>query len=721
MAFKFYLDGQLTDQPVNDKELSTSITRNNETFGLVITQDVELIYNGNNDPEIGTISGYTYLKNLFDNGSCYEATIQIFDETEGTNTVFLYEGVVKVPSIEIDLQMVNLKTKVQDNSFYAYINNNKRIKYNLSSLFTKNRLPITPVTQTRVKMFNTLDGTYDPGVGYNGVSVYDAFTYLVGALSDNKVGFYSAYLKTEPILYLFTGEALVDDTAESEIEVSFEQLYNEVKKAKNIGFFIDITNRQNPVLRLEDVNTLYGSSNVYHFDDIKEMNTRVKIDNIYGTIRVGVNNEIGGPDPVYSFPSGISYLGYNEEVYVPLGQCNIDNELELINDFKVTTNQISYQIFGAATTDLTEIFMIECEYDDIALQYQARQYESWVNTVDYYYNKGFSNPDKMLVQNSNYQSNTINTLTIGTLGFRAELGQGQYIGSSDPGSPFFVPYTIQPIVFTDETTGINYDGSGNYDNTTGIYICSVDGLYSFNAEVRMDGYNFHSCANGFFLQIFSSPIYAAGTYQTSVEQSFNVTLKLKVYTDSTLSTLITETVQKTNIRNGTWFISNNIVTNLSVGNAVICDIETSASLYCGGVLTNSLGANVGVLPVPTLVDLIQVPGWSFTQFFSGCSFPNPKPDATMSDTSYFECNGSPDGSGLTFGFSDPQLFKNKEYEFQYYISQGDFEAIKNNPTGLITFEKDNITRFGWIDVMKRNDWTGLTNIKLVSQNASITQ
>lgn len=48
MPFKFYIDNQLTDQPMNDSELITSIRRESSLQGLLITQDGELKWNGNN-------------------------------------------------------------------------------------------------------------------------------------------------------------------------------------------------------------------------------------------------------------------------------------------------------------------------------------------------------------------------------------------------------------------------------------------------------------------------------------------------------------------------------------------------------------------------------------------------------------------------------------------------------------------------------------------------
>ncbi len=41
--------------------------------------------------------------------------------------------------------------------------------------------------------------------------------------------------------------------------------------------------------------------------------------------------------------------------------------------------------------------------------------------------------------------------------------------------------------------------------------------------------------------------------------------------------------------------------------------------------------------------------------------------------------------------------------------------------GGFIFEKDGIERVGWIESMKRDDWTGITQITLVTNNATTTQ
>jgi len=84
------------------------------------------------------------------------------------------------------------------------------------------------------------------------------------------------------------------------------------------------------------------------------------------------------------------------------------------------------------------------------------------------------------------------------------------------------------------------------------------------------------------------------------------------------------------------------------------------------------------------------------------------------------CTGTPT-SGITITVPNQGTFESYEYSFDYDISQSDWLNIVSQPTTLFIFEKDNQRRIGWIDTMKRNDWTGLTQIKLVTNNVVTTQ
>ena len=726
MAFKFYIDGQLTDAPVNEFDLSTTIDRDNDTEGILITQDVQLQYNGNNALNPGEVSGYTLLYDAFESGTCNELPIDIYDEVSDTLTIHLYQGVIKVPSIEVDLHKMIISTKVQDNSFYAYLSNNQSIEYNFVSPTSKNGVQITPAVQTDVNFFNPVTCQYNSLQLKKGVNINDAFDFIVRALSDNKVSFYSWSLQQEPVLFLFTGYAmtLANSGEDSELITSFEDMIKELQKVRNVGYYIDRSNLDNPILVIEDLDLIYGGNNFFEFTDIKELNATVNTDNIYASIKVGSSKLADGANPNYTFPESISYLGFKEEVYVPLGQCNFDNELDLVNDYIISSNMISDQLYGAVTENLDNIFMVECE--NYLGNWRAVQYGSWVGagpTIGTcFYNKGLSNPSKLVTQNSNYQASTTNTLASGTYGFRAELGAEQLVGSIDPASAVFsntlTGFNNEPVIFVDENSGPNYDGSGNYNNATGVYVAPVDGDYSFTADIGIRISNCDEVDNCLSINVINSlsPNIPNGLYTAGkAKQQFVATLFIKVYDTNLFGSLLYQTQsQVTFAGNGVYSISNNLVSNLVAGNAVVVSLVIRSGIFVYNI-QNSLGSNVA-WPNPDLTALTNN-GWVLALSFNNCGFPLPYGQCFARGDSFFECNGMPDGI-LTFGSSDPKLYRSKSYEFEYHIDVTDFELIKNNPTGLYKFEKDNVERYGWLDNIKRNDWTGMTTVKLITNNAA---
>jgi hypothetical protein len=88
------------------------------------------------------------------------------------------------------------------------------------------------------------------------------------------------------------------------------------------------------------------------------------------------------------------------------------------------------------------------------------------------------------------------------------------------------------------------------------------------------------------------------------------------------------------------------------------------------------------------------------------------------ETSNFQCNGTPDG-GISITSGNRNI-KKYIYEFQYELNETDFNLIRSNPAQLLGFDKDGVTRYGWIDTIKRDDWTGVSNIKLITNNAITT-
>lgn len=686
MAYKFYIDGQLTDQPINDTELSTSIKRDRQLNNLLVTQDVELEYNGNNAPPIGAISGYSYLKTLFFDGACNEAQVSIYDELADNSLSLYYSGTIKIPSIKIDLQTLTLKTKIQDNSFYAYINNNKNVDVDLSAELTKSQLPLTPITKYSIDMFNQTNciygSTLSPPALYEAYLVYDVFDLLVRAISDNKVSFASDFLDSldnKPFLCkgqdLLNSYTLYPNAQPVVIKLTFEKLFNEMRKLYNVFFWIDTNDIQNPILRMESFDGSYDFNVIYNFNDIKELDVSIDSVSLASNVLVGSEKVTSG-----LFDSGISYFGWREEEFFPLGQCNIDNELNLINSFIIDTNSIQDIMINQSIDLIDDIFIIECDnVDDINKTAIAHQFDI-LNDGSCYYNESINNFNKVQRYSNQFVTTFGNFNGLGGYDFRASIGNNIiFSDSSNTGiassiNTFSLPGTLPsnftytsygPIIFTNETTNGNYDNGGFYESTNGIYTIPADGIYNFEVGANYD-------------------ISGIATSNILDGYSFKMRFNLRMYDSLNNLKLWIESPSYPAFSNG---------------------------LQINGSYTKSTTFVVNALATDYVVMYFQV-GMAKRL----APFPNPSPPYLNIYEAYFTTLATPTGQGG--GASGNNNANKYLYEFNYPIPQSDFVTLLKNVTNKIEFEKDGITRFGWIESMKRNDWNGNTQIKLITRNDS---
>jgi hypothetical protein len=716
MAFKFYLDGLLTDQPTNDNALVTTIKRDSDLGGFLTTQDVTLEYSADNAISAGEVSGYTYLKSKFDSGTCNEVNVVIYDQISSTESRRVYTGVMKVPSMVIKEGYVSITTKIDDNSFYSYIKNNQNVKFNLYATKTKNGEAITPPQVYNVDMFFGANGTYLSLIGnlYQGYRVYDVLKFLVPAISDNKVTFESDYLSSPDIqLFIFDGSALVNPNSQPNIEVSFAQLREELFKLKNLSFYIDQSAPDAPVLRLEEQAWFYLGTNMLTITEERSpvhLSTSIKSSKLYGTVKVGSSYNPGGAAAVYTFNAGTSYFGWKEEVYTPTRQCNTDNELNLVNQFGISNNAINYQVNGASTTELDSLFLVECHnVDTTAFTADAYPYEIYGNSNKRFYNVGLNNVAKIGLHGGNFQTALSNTQDAGVDICHISLGQDMVIANFNTGVPGATgsPYTVLPIPFSDEFGGPNYDGGNNWDLTNFWYTAPSNGNYSFITELNIQITNTKYCAFG------ASITNGSTTIQTEVARGIQVRHGFIAYEDSTLATIIgTASFTAHTYVDGFYTLQGSFPVQLPAG-AVVRAYTTSTAV-------SFAPASTGTLPSGQVVNLTfgntPLTSWVIA---GGCGYVGNGDNivAYLEDDSFFECNGVP-GGALVLAQPDPQLFKIKLHEFTYPLTATEFYNILSQPIGRITFTKDGLTRSGYIEQLTHNNTTGATTFKLISEDAT---
>lgn len=704
MAFKFYIDGQLTDQPENDMALSTLIKRDSEMGGFLITQEVTLAYSNDNAPPTGTVSGFGLIKAAFDLGSCNEMEVAIYDELSPTETYRVFTGVIKVPSVEILEHIMKLSIKIEDNNFYAFLKNNRNIAFNPFATKSKNGILLTPPSQYDVDMFASQNGVFGSASGnyFKGFRLYDLLAFLIPALSDNKVTFASDFLTaTDTQLFLFDGYSLAHANQDTRLLINFDNIIKELFKLKNTSFFIDQTDPDNPVFRLEDANYFFNQSNVLTFDEPFEIKTSIKSTKIFGTVNVGSEFNPGGAGVNYTFNAGTSYFGWKDEIYTPLGQCNTDNELDLMSEWAIASNAINDQLLGALTENMETTFCVECEnVDTVNATATAVAYEIFGNGIKRFYNLGLNNVTKVNLHSGNFQSALTNTEDAGGDIFRASLGQDEYLANFNPGGTGN-NYTILPLIFADEFGGSNYDPGGNYNNLTGIYVAPADGDYSFSINLVLDVANCKECAVAEIRPVTGggSPIF------TNVARGIEIISRIIAYSDATLTTIIasSQNVYRTFI-NTPVDIQLALPVTLPTGANVLVATTATAMQWAPNTFGNTPLSEVQ--PVPYYV-------------YNGCGYGPGEPNITViaDENSTYECNGTPTG-GIVLADPDPSVYKVRLHEFKYDISASDFRSIQALPLGLFTFIKDGVSRNGYIEELQYNNWTTVANVKLITNDAT---
>lgn len=674
MAFKFYIDSFLTDQPVNDTDLKTLIKRNTDIGNVLISQEVEIVYNGDNDLQPGEISGYSYLKNIYDNNICQEISFKIVDQVSQSETIELYIGTIKVPNISIDLQRTLLKTKIQDNSYYAYINNNRTVKVNLASVKTKSGEDLTAIQPYRMEMFSTFGcvhyGPSNGGTYFKGYKVLDVFDFIIRTITDNRITVTSDYfteIENQP--FMLKGQALINPytqfplAPEPVIEVSFEELFNEMSKQYNLVFWIDDSDKNDIKLKIENSDRSFSTTVVHQMNDLFDLTSSIFADQTYGVVKVG--SKIFDLTPSNQHIPETTGFGWKEESYFPNGQCNVATELNLVNEFVIDSNIIVNLIQGS-TSEIDSICLIECEQvDDVLFTTRATIFYPFNNSLCCY-NLGLNNFNKLQRNSGRFSDLLSNLLATGSNTYLVNMGYDSsdnrvYHGGGSASAPGFIPIGGQTYDadYENETTNGGYDFDGNYDNvTTFEYTAPFDGNYSFFHRM------FFSIAG---IQSF---------------ENFEVSVGFQ---------------------------------HLDVGSVFIAQQLGGGTYGFNGSFSQDTTYVVAALAGEKIRGIYR-----FVYNPNGTGNQQIARNLVVGYTSFHVCTGVPD-EGLVIGGSD--MLSNKFfYDFFHDINQTDFQAIKANPTGAITFEKDGVTRVGWIESMNRNDWTGQTQIRLITyQDAIIRQ
>lgn len=496
--YRFYLDGNLlVDEPTGWKELVSSLTYFEEIRGVLQTQDVTLGFIGD---------GYSYLKNIFDaDNVCVLSEIKIEYRCSSQGYEEVFRGTVFVTSLSF-LNNV-CKTKIEDNSFFAKINNNKSVKAYLSVDRSKNGATIVPAAESNMNFFNPCNCNYEETrVGF---TIFEAFKYIISFISDGEVGFVSDEFDVDGDWEghrITTGWRLRDPN-ETDVGIvpyiSFKEIFQEVNKKYNIGMSVE-TIAGVPTIRIEpftyfrtataDV-TLTNPVNVEISTDVSQLYAKV----IIGSSKTFATDSCSNGGYA-NFPENVNYVGFKEEEFPLLTECNIDTELNLVSSWVISSNVIQEIIFAGNSEYDKDIVFIESALGGLTIQTDVfldgncyfnyfysnfKTLERWSpslpNTVQVILGSqnntflAYVDTQRNLTLNPTFPVYT--TSTVDGFNNTLEPFQDDYFFGNDPSESYGT--TVNPIVPVVQGNPVTTPES--------IYIVPTNGNYTFTSLLAISG------------------------------------------------------------------------------------------------------------------------------------------------------------------------------------------------------------------------------------------
>ncbi len=450
------------------------------------------------------------------NDICNLISLEIQILTAGTFEL-LYKGAISIPECVFHERRRVVDVKIKDDGFGARVENNKGIKVGLASTETKNGEPISS-TSKLVFPFTPSTGTLS-GFQITGYTVFEAFTFLVGWMTDNQVTFESDFFETGDGIadFIVSGVNLRNEGSDVQApQISFQELYDQMRKMRNISMGFR-TENGNPVLVIEDIDHFRTNANSILLNNIDETELSFDDNLLYSQVKIGSdilrleNCDEGNTNCDAS--NNVSYIGFDTEWYSLGGECTAATELDLTtNDpFIVDTNKVQdcYEFNNKDYDRRTFLIQLKAPlYTEADMSDPLGINENW-------YNHAYTNQEIL----ARYQDYLTGTLTLFTLynGLNIFSTTGN-IGSgtlSPQQTPAYQNYVV-PL-----NTEI-YDPQNRFNLVNDRFTPVDEGVYQFDMGMEIEStilspngviiFTFlnveHYDAASTLIQKFSSPIFS---------------------------------------------------------------------------------------------------------------------------------------------------------------------------------------------------------------------
>lgn len=479
--FRYFLDDLLFDDPIGWDKWEETTKRDSEFGALFLTIDINLEFSG---------LAYKYMRDVFNlKGKDGQIKFKVEDIESGSSYKQIYTGIVFTSDIEWNKTKGSARVKIQDDSFYAKINNNKSIGAVLSAGKTKNGVLIDPARPYLITFKNVTTGL--PIRAVYSIRIFELFKYLIKFMSDDTVEFQSDSFGIGGEwegLCMTAGRKLNDpnpDIYENPIEEALPELnfidtFVEINKKIKLGMAILRNNvNSKPIIVIEPIKSFYKNEITHEFENINDLIESVDVEKLYAKVILG-NDKIL-KDSRYAFPEDINFFGFKDEEISILGTSNIDRELDLKSSWIISSNVIQL-----LTEDPFGEYDLEYDKDFVLLESKLSNEDSGVTVqTDYlgsgklYFNPSFTN-DKIIsrwMSDDGLPNDIAKFIFPETSGFKFHA-----INSADDFKVDTAGGVTQPVQFDLEY----FDDGSAYDNSISRFTATRGGLYTFEANVVID-------------------------------------------------------------------------------------------------------------------------------------------------------------------------------------------------------------------------------------------
>ena len=646
-------DGTEVSNPLEWAEMFVAIEYDSENQITEISYDDNLTF---------IEDAYTYLY-LRRNTECELIPIEITNYYG--DTFLTLKANIFITDCVFDELHCTVKAPIQDDGYSSRIQNNKRTKVGLATTTTKNGLALTLPTDRLVTFFTPSTGGYSNSI--RGYTVFEAFKFLVGWMSDNKVTFVSDYFETGEGVsdWLCSGvdirlSVVPPANKVSPPQMSFDSLYTLMRRVRNVAIGFQRDSSNNPILRLEPLSFFRNSATGLTLTDVNRTELSYVKELLYARILIGSNitlpSQCNNGNTNCAAANNISYYGFNEEEYYLTGECNedVDFNLTIQNDFIVDTNTIEDTlIYGNDTYD-EKVFLVHT-FENTPSAWRATSTDVF-SIGDYWYNEAYTNK-YILARYIDYLTGTLNLFNlyngINLFLYEGNVQSGVLLPAQTP------TYTRYPL-----TVGVGvplndviYDPFNTLDTGNERFYPPDDGVYQFCVGIAID--DFPSSDAGVIVSVH---------LQIETFNSFNIPIDTYQSDVRTHVTRISDPIFEE-------WTSDFVPMNAG-------DYAVFSCIYAQDF-------NVGILQ---------------SEIVFGGSLPQKQ---------YFQCCAS------RVAVQDAQVNTGQDRRVaktscDYPIPMSDFHAYLQDTSKLIQISNQRVDRTGWVDSIKFNINSGASSVSILS-------